>query len=72
MKYEGIKEIQSVGYDSHTVIRKKIKKRSSRLLTLVMFQVGVVLLFFACLLLVNFLGFDNEIFDAVKSDFGLY
>ncbi len=72
MKYAGIKEVVCVGYDSNAVIRKRIKKKGSRLLSLVMFQVGMVLLFFACLLLVNFLGVDSEVFDAVKSGFGLF
>jgi hypothetical protein len=32
MKYEGIKEIQSISYDSQTIVRKRIKKKSSRIL----------------------------------------
>jgi hypothetical protein len=72
MKYEGIKEIQSIAYDSQTIVRKRIKKKSSRILTLVMFQIGIVLIFFACLLLVNLVGIDNKVFDAVKAGFGLF
>lgn len=72
MKYEGIREIQSQAYESNAVIRKKIKKKGSKVLTLVMFQVGIVLIFFACLLLVNLLGVENEVFETIKEGFELY
>ena len=71
MKYEGIKEIHSEPYESDIVIRKKIIKKGSKILTLILFQVGIVLAFFVALLLVNVLGVDNKIFDVIKEGFAI-
>ncbi|NCA67810.1 MAG: hypothetical protein EOM87_07095 [Clostridia bacterium] len=71
MKYEGIKEVQNTAYESNAVVRKRIKKKGSKVLTLVMFQTAIVLVFFAALLMVNILGVDSKIFDVIKAGFAL-
>ncbi len=71
MKYEGIKEINSEAYENTVVFRQKITRKGSKILTLLIFQVGVVLAFFAALLLVNLLGLDNKVFDVIKEGFSL-
>ncbi len=71
MEYIGIKEIRSEGYENNSIIRKRIKKKGSKILTLVMFQVAVVLVFFGALLLVNILGVQSVILDTIKSAFAL-